>query len=693
MADNIVSTDTLEAGNKKRLAERKRQIDERLNKVKPELQKGASDTLGSRATDMLRTEASDTLGTGWRNVLKTGMIDKLRATSIDLVETLAKPDIKGLLEGGLLPVDLLNEKITVLIPAWPRVRDNDNVRVIMDEKDAIFVGTTTVSDADEVEFPVSVNVLSHYFTHGSHTLQYIVDAESGSQALSFPLSIVVDREAPTPSGSASLPDSYNNTIRREDLDQGEGLTPLNIPPYLRMEAGDTITVYWTGATGMGARLENYLVTDEDVTNNTITVDVPKDVVENGGEGAANVYYYIQDRAGNRSIRAPDFSVAVILNPAPSNLAAPYIPLADTPITDADTREPVKARIPKYTGILPGDIITLRWRGNNVSTITLSSPIPSEAYVTDIVIPRSTIWASGSGTFEVDYVVTRGNVVLVSPSTSVEVDLEVPGPVDPDKDTDENEALLPLTVHGNVSEEDNKLLPQDLRQGAVALVPWYGNSNATPAVTPVAGEIIRVYWGGRSSTTYVDYTVTPQDVADAPENFVIDLPASIVDVTPETPNWPVTYDLINKSNTNLGMTSYVNVHLIGAGGPDGLRPVVFLGKNARGWLIEGELTNPTTSVLVRSYDNMFVGDIVTLHWVGNTKTNGNGTDITATAYSKSVAVEQINIREGVTFAVPHSPYILGVGYGSVEAYYTIEQGGLSFESERDRVKVDMEGPAG
>lgn len=646
MADDIVNIGTLEAGNKKRLMERKRKFDDNLKNVRG-----------------------------------------------DLEATLTKPEIKGLLEGGVLPVALLNEKISVLVPSWPRIRDNDNIRIIMDGQETIFVGTATISDPDEQEFPVPVDVLSRVLIHGSHTIQYIIDAESGSQALSFPLDIIVDREAPTPAGPASLPDSYNNTIRREDLEQGDGLTPLNIPPYLRMEAGDTITAYWTGSTGMGAKLEDYMVTSDDVTNNSVTIEVPKGVVENGGEGTATIYYYIQDRAGNKSIRAPDHNVAVILNPAPSNLTAPYIPLADTPITDADTREPVKARIPKYTNILPGDVITLRWRGINVGAVTLSAPIPSEAYVTDMVIPRSTIWASGSGTFEVDYVVTRGSVVMVSPPASADVDLDVPGPIDPDKDTDENEALRPLTVQGNVSAEDNQLLPQDLRQGAVALVPWYGDSEATPPVMPKVGEIIRVYWGGRSSKIQVNYTVTEQDVTDAPENFVIDLPASMVDVTPETPNWPVTYDLMNKTNTNLGLTSHVNVHLIGAGGPNGLRPVVFLGKNSRGWLIDGPLTNPTTSVLVRSYDNMFVGDIVTLHWIGNTKTNGSGTDIIETEYTQQVEVKPVHIREGVTFPVPYNPYILGIGYGSVEAYYTVEQTGLYFDSERDRVKVDMEGPAG
>ncbi len=642
MADSIIKTDKLKAGDEKRRAEKKRQFDENLKKVRS-----------------------------------------------DLDATLTEPDIPGVFDDGLLPLELLDEKIIVQVSAWTKVRDNDSVRIIMDGQDTIFIGTTTISDADTQEFPVSVDVLSRVLTHGSHTIQYIIDAESGSQALSHPLDIIVDREAPTPAGSARLPDSYNDIIRREDLDQGDGLTPLIIPPYLRMAIGDIVTTYWTGATGMGAKPDDYIVTDDDVTNNSITIKVPKNVVENGGEGTATIYYYLQDRAGNKSIRAPDYSVAVILNPAPSNLTAPYIPLADTPITDADTREPVKARIPKYTNILPGDVITLRWRGTNVGMVTLPAPIPSEAYVTDIVIPRSTIWDSGSGTFEVDYVVTRGNVNLNSDKATVEVDLNIPGPVDPDKNTNENEALRPLTVLGNVSQKDNKLLPQDLRQGAVALIPWYGNND----VTPKAGEIIRVYWGGRSSQTYVDYTVTEEDVTNKPENFVVELPAGIVDVTPESPNWPVTYDLMNETNTNLGMTGYVNVHLVGAGGPDGLRPVVFLGKNSRGWLIEGELTNPLTSVLVRVYDNMFIGDIVTLHWVGNTKTNGGGNDITETEYTESITVEQINLREGVKFVIAYSPYIKGIGYGSAKAYYTVEQGGLIFESERDRVKVDMEGPTG
>lgn len=611
------------------------------------------------------------------------------ARTLPSEETLATPFVDNILADGSIPLYILDKPIKVNIPPWTNFKSDTIVNLYIDNEVG-FVSSLIVESSEQFNPVLEMEIPIRFFTSGSHQIFYVLDTPQGYTPRSYPLNVIVDKDAPQALLPATLPESYNNTITRENLDDSGGLIPLIIPGYFNMEVDDTVELYWLGYLGYNnvvqPKMPVYTVTEQDVADNKITINVPETVITGGGDGYARIYYYLTDRTGNRSGRSPDYTVFVVLSPAADNLKAPYIPLAvDSVINDEDTREPVYARIPVYDNILPGDRITLYWQEVPISPqFIVPIPVPAGDYVVDIPVPRATIWDIGSGTWEVDYLVQRGPAVATSPALTVTVDLDIPGPPDPDLDTNENEQLLPLTIFGNGSHSENALLPVDLGKGATASVPWYE--------TPKEGEIIRVYWGGRNSTSFVDYTVTAADVAQTDKSpFIIDLPAEIVDQAADSAEWEATYELRNATNINPGMVTRVTVRMQAPGGPDGLGEVDFLGKNTRGWLIEGASSNPSTSVFIAIYDNMKIGDIATLHWVGNTNTNGSGEDLEDTRYEAEIMVAAQQLVNGITFSVPHSPYIKGIGYGSASAYYTINQLGFSFDSKKAILKVDMEVP--
>ncbi|MFU9137855.1 hypothetical protein [Erwinia tasmaniensis] len=603
------------------------------------------------------------------------------------VPVLEAPVIEGLLADGTVPVDLFNQGLELQVPAWRRMDEGDAVFVYLDDNDSTFIASYVMGDPDETDFPIKLRLSERYLTFGPYKIQYVVEAASGASSLSFPLNVIVDRDAPSPSGPAFIADEYENTITREDIISLGNKFPVFIPSYTRIDAGDTIRVIWIGGNSTAKRLPNYIVTKEDVNKDYITIDVPEQDIIDGGEGSAIIYYNLIDRAGNVSVRSPDYSISVIIHPAAKFLTQARVPLAENgPITDAATRTPVTALIPKYTNILPGDLITLRWRSTPIlPSLLVPFPLPLDAYVLEFVIPREKIWETKSGTWEVDYQVTRGKIVTTSDVNPVIVDLNIPGPEDPDKTTDVNENLAEPIVVGNGVKETNKLRPGDLRRGAVVTVPYYE--------TPVVDDTIRVYWGGRSSGVYIDFKVKIEDINASKAAFDIEIDSDIVDSTPENSAWEVTYDLINATNDNLGQTTYVDVHLAGPGGPDGLLAPDLLGRNARGWFIEGDLINPSTSVLINAYENMAEGDVVTLHWIGNSKTNGKGEDISSTKFSTTTTITKANLNKSLAMVIPYEPFIRDVVYGSARCYYSIGQLGYVFDSEVSSVKIDLEGPAG
>ncbi|WP_345828514.1 hypothetical protein AAGR22_16110 [Erwinia sp. HDF1-3R] len=600
---------------------------------------------------------------------------------------LQAPTIEGILADGTIPVEFFQQSVELLVPAWGRVREGDMVHVFLNDNNTSFITTYIVDEPEEVDFPLKLQLPQRFLTFGKYKIQYMVEAASQYSSISFPLNVIVDRDAPAPSGPVSIADEYDNTITREDMISNGNKFPLLIPSYRLIEADDIVKLTWIGANSTAKRLPEYIITEEDVGKDFISIDVQETVIVDGGEGNAIIYYNLTDRAGNVSSRSPDHSISVIINPAAQFLTPARVPLAEQgPITDASTRAPVTALIPKYTNILPGDLITLRWRKGAITpSLTVPDPIPLNAYVLEFTIPREKIWETKSGKWELDYQVTRGRVVTTSDPNFIDVDLNIPGPEDPDKTTDVNENLSEVTVVGNGVKETNKLRPGDLRKGAIVTVPYYEK--------PTVDDTIRVYWGGRSSGEFIDYKVKADDINDNKTAFNIEVDAAIVDSTPENERWEVTYDLINATNDNLGLTTYVDAHLAGPGGPEGLVMPELLGRNGAGWLIEGAGVNPSTSVLIKAYENMSVGDIVTLHWIGNSKTNGKGEDIASTKFSTSVTIVNGTVNKSLQMVIPYAPYIMDIIYGSAKCYYSVEQLGYVFDSNIASVKLDLEGPAG
>lgn len=607
-------------------------------------------------------------------------------------EKLAKPpQVVGRLEDGLVPLEFVLNSLIIRIPVWSSLEGGEIVNVFLDDFYSEPVATVVIPDeTGYLIFPYQINIPEIYFSHKRYLVLYQIVTESGDKYHSEPTVIIIDRIPPVPSGPISLPAEMNNTITNEVIDEYPAGVPFIIPKYLGMAAGDSVSVALLSANGGTYLVPRHFISKEDVANGIIVIKVNKSIIEKCEEGLVTTTYSLYDRAGNMSAQAPYFTVMLALQPEAILNEPPDIPLADPVITDDDAREPVIVRIPKYINMMQNDFITLYWGGQIVyPNAVVVMPLPDKHYFIEIAVPRATIWRAWENNkkhAQVHFSVKRGNVIKLSPAKTVAIDLDTPGPIDPNKDTNQNESLLPMDVIGNRSGLTNRLRPEDVAQGAMAYVPAY--------LPRKAGEVISIYWGIAVSEGIASYTVTEEDVSDQRKTrFRIPIPSKVVDATPDSQAWPVRYELSNATNISISLSTLLDVQLTRPGGPDGLKEAEPLNLSKYGWMTEENGALPYATVHIDAYENMKMGDVITLHWVGYNAIEGVGQEIELTRYSKELQVQKDYLKQGVDVDIPFSPYIEGIGYGSVLIYYIVTQRGSSYASPETIVNVDLLGPDG
>ncbi len=79
------------------------------------------------------------------------------------VPVLTAPVIEGLLADGTVPVDLFNQGLELLVPAWRRMDEGDAIFVYLDDNDTTFIASYVMDDPDETDFPIKLKLSERFF--------------------------------------------------------------------------------------------------------------------------------------------------------------------------------------------------------------------------------------------------------------------------------------------------------------------------------------------------------------------------------------------------------------------------------------------------------------------------------------------------------------------------------------------------
>lgn len=407
--------------------------------------------------------------------------------------------IEGLIDDELLPKSDQDKSLTVKIPAWgnlPPPGQTDRVILEWARDDAGFVmllDQPFTGPLNPGDFPVPAPISPELLREGEYELRYRVSLWTGAEEeASAPRKLIIDK---TPPYGTDYPAEFI-TPAGPITDDFLSLNPTGmvceIPDYPdKQDPGDVVAVFW---------VKNEIPEDfADLTPidgvkpipSDRKVTIPADIIQQAGDGDFLAVYVLYDRTGNPSrisgIQTPPIQVA--LGPLPiTPLAEPTVPLAtpDGLIDRRDAFAGVRVHVENYTNWKSGDKVEVAW-GTQVL-----SKYPVTGSSLDIPVP----WIVLKGQYDftgaveqstnVSYRVLRGSVPFAATPISVNVDLSVVGPDNPDEPGPINQTLGLVEVRGD-SDLLNELTSADVGKDATATLTLYDS------VAP--GNEILLHWNG------------------------------------------------------------------------------------------------------------------------------------------------------------------------------------------------------
>lgn len=412
--------------------------------------------------------------------------------------------VDGLIDARQLNLDNV---LKLLLPTW-RAPDDDDYAYI----EYSLVGVGAWKYFDEIHFPVqpsgpmiAVDVPMSEVAHGRYEFRFKVKNGIGGTYLDFSRAGMADIDLRAPyegltgktkpplvTFPTSLP--VGQPITQDVIDANPDFD-FTIDSYTDWAPGDMCEYWFTTDNPADDGLPlNCVPVPDPALGIPFVIDLPNTFFANPNV-IDDMYFFVYrliDAAYNRSELSR--TQGRLLKRSSGLVLDPIIVREQTPdglIDIAEWEAGVKVAIPLYP-FMPGDHVIVQWGSQKLSSIPLSGILPF-----DIPIPPQLIldeYGANVGPTEtlVTYTILRSGGTDSPPSaTSIDVDLSVPGPT-PVVPGEENPALGEVHVFGPVSATEDYLGKDDFTDAGdivARLTLWL-----TP--TPVAGNIITVYWGSK-----------------------------------------------------------------------------------------------------------------------------------------------------------------------------------------------------
>lgn len=388
-----------------------------------------------------------------------------------LLAELEAPMVPGALENGVLPIEYLDEPVTVTLKVWDGARPRYSYQLLWN---GIPAGPEKpISDelpGQTLTLEIPVNLL----VEGRHDVAYqTMNPDSQVTDQSQSTQIEIDRTAPGNPLLAPIifPDTIQNSLTSAELDAMGNVLPGTIASYHDMKMHDVIRTYWGSVEGPVA-----IVDTDDMGLKRVMVDFPREFLESIGDIESPVYYTVTDLAGNLSMDAQAVPVKLEL------LTLPELPLPVVKEANGDTLDPVDTSngatvvVSAVAQLQRGDHVVVRWNGPKGSDNKEKLITEAEAGRDLAVVFSAALVEINQGqTVAVAYTVKRANG---SEQTSATVSLHVKS----------GQTQLPAPTLDTVG-PDGILTPSKIPEsGATVRVAYPGMST---------GDSVFVSWRGAS----------------------------------------------------------------------------------------------------------------------------------------------------------------------------------------------------
>ncbi|MEE1880485.1 hypothetical protein EON09_13910 [Pseudomonas soli] len=622
---------------------------------------------------------------------------KVKKTSTLVFPKLAMGEaiVEDLIDDGtgkmeLLPKTKQEDALKVKVPNWPESEVDYIIALTWDDVrlDNIPGAFHSIAQAEQAnpDFKFELSVPATYWAS-------VADGEDARFRLGYDVQpfpddrwdlgprrlVRIDREAPGGSDGALAKLQFPKVVeeRRRILvgDFTSGLLDTEVKGYVSQQVGDQIVVTMTDGTN---KVPIGPITVFSATDPT-TVPLPLiDLQKLDDRKPITFTYQSTDRAGNVSLASvPHDTLELLLTDIPDLLPVPEVPGfdagGDPPVLEADARAGVDVHVPQITSVAVGDEIVVLWGSQRDAPQRVNQipPAPDPLMVLKLPYPLTSA-ETEYGPVAVAYELWRaGSLIGTSDgAANVEVDLRVPGGPDPDPETPGHDDLVPATIKGGSSGQDDKLDPEDVAAGAEVTIAWEGLSAREVLAE---GDKLALWWGNQSPHP-LDSVTAHEASEQLP--IVRAVPAALLGAEPSgqvVMAYAVTRETETggPENTSFSPPKLVEVlradELPGQGGP--LPSLEFTKLNGNG-AIGREEAQRELPVRIAGYKGMAPGDVIVITVDGKRGLGMPEDPIPGFPVSgPSFRIEQHHIDEGEVVLALKRQYAYMVCRGHLHVSYT------------------------
>jgi hypothetical protein len=244
----------------------------------------------------------------------------------------------------------------------------ESVKVFLDDNESIIIGTRSwvlPMEADDHYVEITADKLPQ----GEHRISFIMSNFQGVDALSFPYTVTIDKEAPQlePGSKLIFPSDVlpPNKLTAHYL-EGDDLLIADIPAYSLPKPGDVITWYWDKSPS-GTTIGGTKTLSEHDYDKPLTLAIDGDWIRSQGDDDRYVWYTVTDRAGNLNGQSAVERLIVEATPIPRDLPPPKVveaggttwPVRGT-LNPLDATNGVIVILNPASVIHPGEVPQVQW---------------------------------------------------------------------------------------------------------------------------------------------------------------------------------------------------------------------------------------------------------------------------------------------------------------------------------------------
>lgn len=270
-------------------------------------------------------------------------------------------------DGAINLAEITSSGIVINVNEYTTAKPGDLIELWFESYNIGSIGLA--KDPVSQYFPWQCNIapgVAKNIKDGVYKIQYnVIDAAQNSSWSDIGKAII-DRTSTGTLPPPTFPEAgADNTITYDEA-MSDGGTPVAVPAYSGISAGDNVTVYWAGLKGNNVvqqSITKVLHTVQENELNGFTVLIANTFIVPGALDSARAWYVVQhtdtrnERSANSLVNI-DISSGVML-PAPVFIEGTdgWID-AEECISDNGT----EVTIPAYTGIGVGDKVNVHWQG-------------------------------------------------------------------------------------------------------------------------------------------------------------------------------------------------------------------------------------------------------------------------------------------------------------------------------------------